>query len=210
MEPEDKWGGATPASESGGQLEATTATSSDIWPLRWYALYTCVNREKRVAEMLGGKAVACFLPLYEEVHRWKSGPARLQIPLFPGYVFVRMSLKDRLQVLTVPGVVRLVGTNSGPEPLPDGEIEGIRTALLASLRPQPYPYLTVGQQVTIAQGPLRGLTGFLLRKRNNCRVVISLDLIMRSMIVEVDAADCVPVRPPALSAIRQRNINLPA
>ena len=160
--------------------------------------------------MLEARAVTCFLPLYEEVHQWKTGPTRLQVPLFPGYVFVRVFLEERMRVLTVPGVVRLVGTNGRPEALPEPEIEGIRAALMGPVRAQPYPYLTVGQQVTVVNGPLRGLTGFLLRKRNNCRVVISLDLIMRSMIVEVDAADCVPIQAPALGAVRRRNTSLAA
>ena len=175
----------------------------------WYAAYTCVNREKRVAEILDAKSVACFLPLYEEVHRWKTGPTRLQVPLFPGYVFVHLPLRDRLQVLTVPGVVRLVGA-PGPAPLPEPEIEGIRAALLAAAVARPYPYLAAGHKVTIVSGPLRGLQGVLLRKRNNCRVVISLDLIMRSMVVEVDAASCVPARAPALCAIRERSAGLAA
>ncbi|HLK33947.1 MAG TPA: UpxY family transcription antiterminator [Terriglobales bacterium] len=185
---------------------------SDDDPLqpRWYAAYTCVNREKRVAEMLEAKDVAHFLPLYDEVHQWKTGPARLQLPLFPGYVFVRLPLRDRLRVLTVPGVVRLVGSNAGPIPLPDDEVDSIRTALAASVPAEPHPYLTVGEKVTIISGPLRGLNGFLLRKRNNVRVVISLDLIMRSMVVEIDGASCAPLHPAVISAMRQRPVPLAA
>ncbi|MGE5205183.1 MAG: UpxY family transcription antiterminator [Chlamydiota bacterium] len=210
MRPEKRWGGAASAIEPDATLAGIEIAAVDPPPPHWYAAYTCVNRERRVAEMLQARAVTCFLPLYEEVHQWKTGPARLQVPLFPGYVFVRVFLEERMRVLTVPGVVRLVGTNGRAEALPDPEIEGIRAALMGPVRVHPYPYLTVGQQVTVVNGPLRGLTGFLLRKRNSCRVVISLDLIMRSMIVEVDAADCVPVRAPALSAVRRRNTSLAA
>ena len=97
--------------------------SADCLESRWYAAYTCANHEKRVREQLEQRSVESFLPLYETVRRWKDRRVRLQLPLFPGYLFVRMAVVDRLRVLQVPGVVRLVGFSGQLAPLPDEEIE---------------------------------------------------------------------------------------
>jgi len=156
---------------------------------RWYAAYTSANHEKRVDVQLGQRSVEHFLPLYDSVRRWKDRRMKLQLPLFPGYVFVRLALPDRLKVLQVPGVARLVGFNGRPAVLPDREIEALRTSLAAQLRAEPHPYLTVGRRVRIQRGPLGGVEGILIRKKNALRVVLSLDLIMRSASVEVDVGD---------------------
>jgi transcription antitermination factor NusG len=116
----------------------------------------------------------------------------LQLPLFPGYVFVRIALLERLRVLEVPGVVRLVGFNNMPAALPTSEIETLRSGLSGQLRAQPHPYLLVGRRVRVRSGPLAGLDGILLRRKGHCRLVLSVDLIKSSMIVDVDAADVVP------------------
>jgi transcription antitermination factor NusG len=165
--------------------------SSDSLQLRWYAAYTCANHEKRVREQLEERSVESYLPLYETMRRWKDRTARLQLPLFPGYTFVRIALKDRLRVLEIPSVVRLVGFNGRPAALPEEQIERLKKGLAGGVRP--HPYLAVGRQVRIKGGPLEGQEGILLRKKGNFRVVISIDLIQRSMIVDVDAADIEPV-----------------
>jgi transcription termination/antitermination protein NusG len=169
-----------------------------VWPadyleLRWYAAYTCANHEKRVGEQLHGRAVEHFLPLYEAVHRWKDRRVRLQLPLFPGYVFVRLALRDRSRVLQIPSVVRLVGFNGQPAALPDEEVEALRDGLARQLRAEPHPYLTVGRRVRILRGPLEGSEGILIRKKGLLRVVLSVDLIMRSVALEIDSADVKPV-----------------
>src|SRR5216684_2697206 len=156
---------------------------------RWYAAYTSANHEKRVAEQLGVREVEHFLPLYASVRRWKDRRVKLQLPLFPGYVFVRLPLRDRLKVLQVPGVARLISFNGQPAVLPDREVEALRAGLATQLRAEPYPYLTVGRRVRVKCGPLEGVEGILIRKKNACRVVLSLDLIMQSASVEVDASD---------------------
>jgi hypothetical protein len=97
--------------------------------LRWYAAYTSANHEKRVAEQLGVRGVSHFLPLYASLRQWKDRRVTLQLPLFPGYVFVRMALRDRLQVQQVPGVAKLVGFNGLPTAMPDDEIELLRASL---------------------------------------------------------------------------------
>jgi transcription antitermination factor NusG len=166
----------------------------------WYAGYTASRHEKRVAEHFAQRGVEHFLPLYETIHRWNNGRHRVQLPLFPSYIFVHIALRDRRRVIEVPGFVRLVGFNSLPCPLPEVDINRMKEALNKGVVAEPYPYLTVGTRVEVRNGPLQGMTGILLRRQNKCRVVISVDLIMRSMAVEVEAADVVPVRRSALSA----------
>ena len=163
--------------------------SADCYEPRWYAAYTCAQHEKRVAEQFTERALENFLPQYESVRRWKDRRVRLQLPLFPGYVFVRLALRDRLRVLETPSVVRLVGFNRRPTALPDKEIEALRTCVAARLAAEPHAYLTVGQRVRIKTGPLAELEGVLIRRKNTFRVVLSLDLIARSAAVEVDGAD---------------------
>ncbi len=155
----------------------------------WYAAYTSANHEKRVAEQLGVRSVEHFVPLYESVRRWKDRKVRLQLPLFPGYVFVRLALHDRLCVLQVPGVARLVGFNGLPCPLSDSEIEALKAGLASGVRAEPHPYLTVGRRVRMKAGSLAGLEGILVRRKNRTRFVISLDLIQKSVAVEVDASE---------------------
>jgi transcription antitermination factor NusG len=160
----------------------------------WYAGYTASRHEKRVAEHFAQRGVEHFLPLYETIHRWNNGRHRVQLPLFPGYIFVRIALRDRLRVIEVPGFVRLVGFNSLPHPLPEADINKMKEALSKGVLAEPYPYLTVGTRVEIRNGPMQGMTGILLRRQNKCRVVISVDLIMRSMAVDVDAGDVIPIQ----------------
>lgn len=160
---------------------------------RWYAAYTCANHEKRIAQQLEERGIEHFLPLYETVHRWRDRRMRLKVPLFPGYVFVRLPLRDRLRVLTVPSVVRLVGFGDLPTALPEAEVASLRNSLNAELRAQPHPYLTTGRRVRVRSGPLAGLEGILLRRKGNFRVVLSIDLIMRSIAVDADIADVLPL-----------------
>jgi transcription antitermination factor NusG len=155
----------------------------------WYAAYTCANHEKQVATQLDVRAVEHFLPLYSSVRRWKDRRVRLDLPLFPGYVFIRLALQDRLRVLEIPSVVRLVGFNGQPAALPDEEMEILRSGLGRSLRAEPHPLLTVGRRVRITNGPFTGLEGVLKRKKSSVRVVVTLELIQRSVAVDVDVAD---------------------
>lgn len=162
---------------------------ADQFQLRWYAAYTCANHEKRVRDQLKYRSVESFLPLYETMRRWKDRRMQLQLPLFPGYVFVHITLRDRLRVLQVPGVVRLVGFDGHLSALPDEEIEAIRRGLADGVRVEPHPFLAVGRRVRIKCGPLEGRHGILLRRKGRFRVVLSVALIMRSVAVDVDEAD---------------------
>jgi transcriptional antiterminator NusG len=155
----------------------------------WYAAYTSANHEKRIAEQLARRSVEHFLPLYEAARRWKDRRVRLRLPLFPGYIFVRLALRDRLQVLQVPGVANLVGFSGTPVPLPQEDIDALRASLSHGVRTASHPYLNVGRRVRVKSGPLAGMAGILARRKNGARFVVSVELIQRSIAVEMDAAD---------------------
>ena len=159
----------------------------------WYAAQTAPNHEKRVAEHLDAKMVQHFLPLYTAKRRLKDRNVTLHRPLFPGYVFVRIALQDRLEVLKVPSVTRFVGP-SRPMAVPDCDIEGIRQALATGVSAEPHSFLKVGRKIRIVSGPMRGMEGILTRRKGAARVVISMDVIMRSVVLELDINDVVPVR----------------
>jgi transcription antitermination factor NusG len=155
----------------------------------WYAAYTHGRHEKKVAQQLQERGIEHFLPLYRSVRRWKDRRKELDLVLFPGYIFVRLSLVDRLQVLQLPGIVRFVSFNGEPAALPGTDVEALRNGLIQGVRAEHHPYLTVGRRVKVVHGPLAGAQGILLRTKTNCRVVISIDAIMRSVSVEIDEAD---------------------
>jgi len=167
---------------AGGELEVY------VQP-RWYAAYTRANHERRVADQLIERGVENFLPQYESVRKWKDRRVRLQMPLFPGYVFVHLALQSRLQVLQVPGVAYLVGFGGKPVAVPEEEFAKIRGFLKPGLRAEPHPYLTAGRRVRVRSGPLAGTQGIVLRRKGNFRLVISIELIQRAVAVNIDAAD---------------------
>jgi transcription antitermination factor NusG len=161
--------------------------------LNWHVLYTCPRHEKCVAQQIEQRSISCFLPLYRSVRRWKDRRKEVELALFPGYVFVRLALQDRLRVLQLPSAVRLVSFNGQPAVLPDVEIEQLRQRLSRGGCVEPHPYLRVGRRVRVCGGPMQGLEGIIVRRKDRCRVVFSLDLIMRSVAVEVDEGDVQPV-----------------
>lgn len=161
--------------------------------LNWYALYTCPRHEKCVAQQIEQRSIACFLPMYRSMRRWKDRRKELELALFPGYVFVRLALKDRFRVLQLPSAVRLVSFNGQPAVLPESEIEDLKQRLSRGGSIEPHPYLSVGRRVRVCSGPMQGLEGIIVRCKDRCRIVFSVDLIMRSMAVEVDEYDVEPV-----------------
>jgi transcription termination/antitermination protein NusG len=175
-----------------GQTEYIPPITSELQldtDTKWYAIYTNANHEKRVAQQLQRRSVENFLPIYESARRWKDRRVRLQLPLFPGYVFVRMSSRDRLKVLQVPGVAHLVEFGGKPAPVPEEDIQAIRACLAGPHGVQPHRYLKRGQRVTVTSGPLAGLTGIVVRQKKSTRFVISFDLLMRSVAVELNSSD---------------------
>jgi len=173
-------------------LPLGSRTLTEYFEPHWYAAYTCANHEKGVAQQLERRSLECFLPLYESVRRWKDRRVRLRLPLFPGYVFVRLALRDRLRALQIPGVAKLVGFDGHPASVQNEDIEAIRACLGGCHPVQPHRYLQRGQKVRVLSGPLAGLTGIVVREKKTTRLVVSLDLLMRSVSVEFDTADFAP------------------
>jgi transcription antitermination factor NusG len=158
----------------------------------WYAAYTHSRHEKKVAQLLEERGIEHFLPVYHSLRQWKDRRKELDLVLFPGYIFARIDSADKLRVLQLPGVVRFVSFNGQPAPLASDDINALRNALEHGLRAEHHPYLTAGRRVKVVRGPLAGARGVLLRLKTNCRIVISIDAIMRSVSVEVDESDVEP------------------
>ena len=158
--------------------------------LSWFALYTTSRHEKRVAQHLTQRQIEHYLPLYRAERKWSDGSrVTLDLPLFPGYIFVRMNRAQRTRVLGVPGALAVVeGTGRKPAPLPETEIDALRSGLHLH-RAEPHPLLRAGHRARIRTGALAGFEGIVLRTKSSCRVVLTLELIMQSVAVEVDGQD---------------------
>ena len=158
----------------------------------WYAIWTRSRHEKHVRDQLAQKHVDVFLPTIAKWSRWKDRKKKIDWPLFPGYVFARFDVADRLPILKCDGVVSIIGTEGHPSPIPELEIEGIRTLVDSELSYDPCPLIKEGMMVQVKSGPLKGVVGRLVRKGAHARLVLSVDLIGQAVSVEVDAADVKP------------------
>jgi len=179
----------------GSSVASGAFVGDDPGATHWFAVQTVPRHEKTVVKHCELRTIESFLPLYWETHKWRNGcKPKVGQPLFPGYLFIRITREERLRVLPIPGVVSLVGAGRVPTPLADFEIESLRSGL--HLRAfEPHPYLVVGAKVRITNGALTGMTGVLVRNKNKYRVVLALDLIMRSVAVEVDVHEIEPIAP---------------
>lgn len=158
----------------------TSENSFDLW----FALYVKPRHEKNVSSILRGKGYEEFVPLYA-----RRSPARItELPLFPGYVFCRFNAQRRLPILTVPGVFYIVGFGGAAVPVENGEIAALQRVVQSGLPRQPWPELPTGKKVSVAAGPLEGLEGIVMNHKNGSRLLISVDLLQRSVAVEVDRA----------------------
>jgi transcription antitermination factor NusG len=173
-------------------LEIIKSTDRFDEPLNWYALHIRSRHEKRVAERLSSQSLETFLPVHRSRHTWRNGVhVDVDLPLFPCYLFARVSVHDRIRLLQHPGVLGLAASSARPTVIPDEEISVLRTAT-ESLKAEPHPYLSNGDAVRIVAGPLVGLTGILTRRKQEYRVVLSIEAIMRSIVVEVSEFDIEP------------------
>lgn len=154
----------------------------------WYALYTRHQHEKTVYELLSGKGIESFLPLYTAAHRWKDRVKRVSLPLIPCYVFVREPVVEWLPVLSTPGVHSVVGFGGQPATIPSSEVEAIQKVVNSPVKVEAHPYLREGDRVRVTSGVLQGLEGILLRKKNWCKLLLSIELLQRSVAVEIEAA----------------------
>lgn len=159
----------------------------------WYAVCTLSRHEKVVARQMNGSGLDHFLPLYRSARRWKDRRKELELPLFPGYIFVRIPFRDRLHVQKLTGVLQIVSFNGKPAPLPESEIETLRNGLARNAWLEPHPYLKVGRRVRVRSGPMAGVDGILVRRKDQCRIVLSVELIRQAVALEVDSADVEPL-----------------
>jgi len=178
-------------------LEMTAAASSmpgsnDTDEARWFAAYTAPRHEKHVSQQMRRRGIQNFLPLYKSMRRWKDRRKELELPIFPGYVFVRIAPRERMGVLQAPGVVYLVSFQGRPAALPDVEIDTLQRQLSQGGGFQPHPFLTIGRRVRVHSGPMAGVEGILIRKKDKFRIVISIEMIRQSVAIEVDQADVEP------------------
>jgi transcription antitermination factor NusG len=172
----------------------------------WYALYVRSRAEHVVARMLDEKGYESFLPLYRLKRRWSDRVKALELPLFPNYVFCRVTGHAVGLIVSTPGVIRIVGAGNVPIPVEDAEIDALKKIVNTELPVEPWPFLCAEQNVEICAGPLAGVHGVLTRVGQSDRVIVSVLLLQRSVSVEVDRRDVMPigaVPEPMLSAVRQ-------
>ena len=154
----------------------------------WYAVWTRSRQEKVAAASLNNLGIRHYLPLNSELRHWSDRKQMVDVPLFSGYLFVCISLlkkNSKLQVLKVPGIVGFVGNQTGPLPIPDQQIEDIRTVLTAGVECSVHPFLEEGDRVRVVRGALAGVVGTLLHTNSTSRLLISIDMIRQSLSVNV-------------------------
>lgn len=156
-------------------------------PCSWYAIYTRHHHEKTVARILTCKGFDTLLPLYQTAHRWRDRTKVLSMPLFPCYVFLRGGLERRLDIMTTPGINALVSTAGQPAAIPTSEIDAIRRTVESGSRVEPHPFLKCGDWVRVKCGPLEGIQGILVRKKDLYRLILSVEMLGQAAAVEVDA-----------------------
>jgi transcription antitermination factor NusG len=180
------------ANDAGPQMFPSLPDLGIKQETHWYAITVYPRHEKQVVKQLEGRGVRSFVPTYRSVRRWKDRRKELDLVLFPGYAFVELALCSRLAVLTVPGVVRFVTFHGQPAALCEREIQSLRSSLTSGTRVAPHPYLQKGRRVRVARGPLAGIEGILVRRKEHFRLVLSVDLIMKSVALEVDESEVEP------------------
>ncbi len=165
--------------------------------VRWYAIYTRSNFEKRVSTDLDAKRIENYLPLVKQLHQWKDRKKVVDVPVFAGYVFARFrdSSQTRLRVLKTIGMVRILGQGDRIEPIPDVEIESIRKLLSANVSCFAHPFLREGAWVRVKRGALKDLEGLLVRVKSKTRLVLSITLLSQSVATEIDISDVEVIRP---------------
>ncbi|HET9177472.1 MAG TPA: UpxY family transcription antiterminator [Terriglobia bacterium] len=183
-------------------MEKIRTSSNSNTQASWFAVYTRHRHEKAVAQLITGRGVEAFLPLYKAVHRWKDRMKDLSLPLFPNYVFVLANLDHRAAVLSTPGVYDFVRLSGVPAAIPAAEIDAVRCAVERGLNVEPHPLLKSGDRVRVKSGPLEGLEGILVRKKSFYRLVLAVELLMKSISVEVEACDVERVVTRSAAAVR--------
>lgn len=178
-----------------GDDNVSSAVAKHDEGLGWYAVRVRPRAEKVVAAALRGKEYEEFLPLYRNHRRWSDRVKAIDYPLFPGYVFCRANLSGRPPLVTTPSVIGILSFGGRAALISEQEIEAIKVVLRSGLGSEPWPYLREGDRVRIMNGPLFGIEGLLVRSKSDWRVVLSVDVLCRSIAVEVDRQWVAPVTP---------------
>ncbi len=178
-------------------------------PKPWNAIYTRFQHERAIAQHLMNKGIETFLPLYSSMHQWKDRKKQISAPLFPCYVFLRSGRERKLEIVSTPGVVGLIGSASGPSEIPAMEIEAVRRAIESPSAVSPHPFLTRGDRVRIKFGPLEGTEGILVRNKNSFRLILSVGMLGRSAAVEIDIAAVERIADRLISARQQGPTAIP-
>jgi transcription antitermination factor NusG len=152
----------------------------------WYALHVQLRYEKAVDSSLQTRGYEDFLPRYVCMRRWSDRMQKVEMPLFPGYVFCRFEADRRLPILSIPGVIKIVGMGKLPLPVDKDEIEALQIVARSGLLMRPWPFLKTGQSVRIQDGPLRNVEGILSGVGDKDQVIISITLLQRSVAVTID------------------------
>jgi transcription antitermination factor NusG len=174
-------------------MTSAEALREHAGPLPWYAVYTRHQHENTVAESLSRGGMEVFLPTYSSVRKWKDRTKHLMLPLFPSYVFLHGGLDRRIKVLSTPGVYSIVGFGGHPVAILESEMEAIRKAALSGLLAEPHPFLQCGDRVRVKTGPLAGIAGILVRRKSSYRLILSAELLQKSIAIEVDAFTVEPL-----------------
>lgn len=167
---------------------------------RWYALNVRTRWESSTANLLSGKGYKTLLPTYKPRQRARVAQREVVSPLFPGYVFCKFDVSNRLPILVTPGVLSVVGSGRTPIAVDDSEIVAIERVLACGLPAEPWPYLEVGQHVRIQSGALCGLEGILTSFRGSHRIVVSVSLLCRSVSLEIQRSEVSPISAPGAVA----------
>jgi transcription antitermination factor NusG len=160
--------------------------NSETALLQWFALAVKPRFDKAVAKTLEAKGFPTFLPLYTKQHKYATRSKEFELPLFPGYIFCRFCAPNRLSILTTPGVTQILGFGNQPNPVDEMEIFSLQTAIRAHLRMEPFPFLQVGQKVRVHEGALAGIEGIVVSFKQCLRLVVSISLLQRSVLLEID------------------------
>jgi transcriptional antiterminator NusG len=185
----------TCGTKNGGSLPLSDPASLSN-QARWFAVQVRPRAEKFVAGLLSYKGYEPFLPLYRMRHRWSDRSKEVELPLFSGYVFARLDPLAKAPIVSTPGVIRLVGNGRHAVPLEDNEINALQRISRAGICATPWPFVRVGQRVQVVAGPLRGTAGLILRLKDEWRLVVSVNLLQRSVVAEIDRNCVVPVNWP--------------
>jgi transcription antitermination factor NusG len=174
---------------STGQLidSSLVHEASALQPASWFAIQTRSRHEKLVARQLEQGGIESFLPLSTELRSWSDRRKLVQMPLFPGYAFVRIphSSQDRLRVLQTEGVVGFVGRQGQGIAIPASQIEDIKQVLASEIPFRSHPFLKVGQRVRVRGGSLDGVEGILVAENGDQSIVISVDPIQRALSIRI-------------------------